>query len=433
MYRPRSSEYKGLLPEMPCGGRRAIREALLQFFMGPRTYFARPSHPTFIGNLHMTSRIARIDTYLFRAEVSEPVKTSFGSIPRRSVLVLRVEDSDGAEGWGEIWCNFPPYSSNNKVYLVETVIAPVAIGMSSEDPREVWHTLTRRTHRWAIQSGEYGPIAACLAGLDLALWDLLARRKKLSLSAALGAAPALQSVPAYASGLNPDTAVQTVERAREAGFSAFKVKVAFSLEADLRVVDAINAGLRDGERLMVDANQGWEIDQARTAVVRLSERNLGWIEEPIPADSPAEHWAELAMLSGSAIAGGENVAGFPAFADMVQRGSHRVIQPDLLKWGGVTGCFAVGRHAVANGLTFCPHWLGSAIGLTASAHVLAAVGGPGLLEHDVMENPLREALATPFPRVEQGRFPLPAGPGIGFTPDVDNAKEWLLDHRSFSG
>jgi L-alanine-DL-glutamate epimerase-like enolase superfamily enzyme len=298
--------------------------------------------------------------------------------------------------------------------------------MSFEDPRDVWHALTAKTRRWAIQSGEYGPIAACLAGLDLALWDLVGRRRKMSLSALLGAPAEKRTVPAYASGLNPDTALDTVQRARAAGFNAFKVKVAFGLEQDLAVLDAINADLRPGERLMVDANQGWEMPEARKAVPKMAERNLGWIEEPIPADSPAAHWAELAMLSAVPIAGGENVAGFGAFADLINAGSHRVVQPDLLKWGGVTGCFAVGRQAVAKGLTYCPHWLGSAIGLLASAHLLAAIGGNGLLEHDVMENPLREALATPFPRVKDGLFPLPQGPGLGFVPDLDNAKAWLL-------
>ncbi|HTK01800.1 MAG TPA: enolase C-terminal domain-like protein, partial [Bordetella sp.] len=213
----------------------------------------------------MSTHIARIETYLYRAEVSEPVKTSFGSIPRRSVLLLRVEDSDGASGWGEIWCNFPAYSSNNKVYLVETVVAPAALGMPIDDPRDVWHTLTAKTRRWAIQSGEHGPIAACLAGLDLALWDLTARRKGVSLSALLGAPPEKRTVPAYASGLNPDTALETVRRARAAGFKAFKVKVAFGLEQDLAVLDSINKDLQPGERLMVDANQGWDMPDARIA------------------------------------------------------------------------------------------------------------------------------------------------------------------------
>jgi len=99
------------------------------------------------------------------------VKTSFGSIPRRSALLLRVEDADGAHGWGEVWCNFPPYSADNKARLMETVVAPAALAGEYHDPAAAWHTLSARTRRWAIQSGEHGPIGACLAGLDLALFQ----------------------------------------------------------------------------------------------------------------------------------------------------------------------------------------------------------------------------------------------------------------------
>jgi len=394
----------------------------------------------------VTIRLARIETYLFRAEVSEAVKTSFGSIPRRSALLIRAEDQDGAYGWGEIWCNFPPFSADNKVNLMETVIAPPALAGRFEGPAEAWHELTAKTRRWSIQSGELGPIAACLAGLDLALWDMTARRAALPLRRLLNRECDRDSVPAYASGLNPDSAVRTVQRARQAGFRAFKVKVAFGLENDLAVLGQLGHELGEGEKLMVDANQGWDMADARIAVPRLAAQGvggqglrwqglgwqgLGWIEEPIPADSPAEHWAELAMLSDAPLAGGENVAGFANFASLISARSHKVVQPDMLKWGGVTGCFAVARRAVDSGLTYCPHWLGSGIGLAAAAQLLAAVGGDGLLEHDVMENPLREALATPFPRVKRGVLPLPTGAGLGVEPDLAAGSRWLLDHREF--
>jgi L-alanine-DL-glutamate epimerase-like enolase superfamily enzyme len=377
-------------------------------------------------------RIARIEAFLYRAEVREAVKTSFGSIPRRSALLLRVEDAEGAHGWGEVWCNFPPYSADNKLRLLETVVAPAAFAAGPfHDAAEAWHALAARTRRWAIQSGEPGPIAACLAGLDLALWDMAARRAGLPLGRLLGAAPDRRSVPAYASGLNPDTAVETMQRARAAGFTAFKVKVAFGLEQDLAVLDRMAGALGAGERLMVDANQGWDMPDARRAVPRIAERGVGWIEEPIPADSPAADWAELAMLSRAPLAGGENVAGFAAFAALIEAGNHRVVQPDALKWGGVTGALAVARQAVARGLTYCPHWLGGGIGLLAAAHLLAAAGGPGLLEHDVMENPLREALADPFPRVADGAFPLPETPGLGAEPGLAAAAPWLLARREW--
>jgi L-alanine-DL-glutamate epimerase-like enolase superfamily enzyme len=379
----------------------------------------------------MSVKIARIETFLFRAEVTEAVKTSFGSIPRRSALLLRVEDSDGAYGWGEIWCNFPPFSADNKVRLMETVVAPAAFSGEYDDAAHAWHTLTEKTRRWTIQSGEHGPIAACIAGLDLALWDLQARRAELPLSRVLGAPQDRTSVAAYASGLNPDSAVDTVRRARENGLTAFKVKIGFGLDKDIEVLKRLKNELRSSERLMVDVNQGWDMTQARRALPCLAEFELGWVEEPIPATSSADEWAELAMISRTPIAGGENVSGFAAFSSLINQGSHRVVQPDLLKWGGVTGCFAVGRHAVAKGLTYCPHWLGSGIGLLASAHLLAAAGGSGMLEHDVMENPLREALATPFPRVTNGIFTLPATPGLGVVPNLDAAAGWLLNHQEF--
>jgi D-galactarolactone cycloisomerase len=381
----------------------------------------------------MSINIARIEAFLFRAEVNEPVKTSFGSIPRRSVLLIRVEDQDGAHGWGEIWCNFPPFSADNKMRLLETVICPAALSSSYLDPADAWHTLTARTHRWAVQGAEPGPFAACLGGLDLALWDLTARREKKTLRGLLSGGRTPNAVGAYASGLNPDTAPETVARCREAGFRAFKVKVAFGAEMDTRVISTLAHDLRPGERLMVDANQGWDLAEARRSVPRLGAFGLGWIEEPIPADRPQSEWAELALLSPVPLAGGENVMGYDAFATLINNGYHGIVQPDMLKWGGVTGAFAVGRRAVATGRSYCPHWLGSGVGLLAAAQVLSAVGGPGILEHDVMENPLREALAQPFPRVKDGAFPLPEAPGLGVEPDLKASANWLVSHAEYRG
>ncbi|WP_424811105.1 mandelate racemase/muconate lactonizing enzyme family protein [Roseococcus sp. YIM B11640] len=376
----------------------------------------------------MTLRIARIETFLYRAEVKEAVKMSFGSIARRSALLLRVEDAEGAHGWGEVWCNFPPYGADNKQRLLETVIAPAALAASYADPSDAWNSLTARTVRWVNQVGEPGPFAACIAGLDLALWDLTARRAGKPLRALLGGDGVRREIPAYASGLNPDSSAETVARCREAGFRAFKVKVGFGAEADEATVSRLARDLRPGERLMIDANQGWDLPEARRAVRRLGAYGLGWIEEPIPADRPAAEWAELAMLSPVPLAGGENVMGFENFAALIAHGNHGVVQPDTLKWGGVAGAFAVGRRAIAAGRSYCPHWLGGGIGLLAAAQVLAAAGGPGMLEHDVMENPFREALAQPFPRMRDGIFTLPPGPGLGVEPDLGAASGWLVRH-----
>ncbi len=383
----------------------------------------------------MPLRIARIETFLCKAQIAEPLRASFGAMHHRNALLLRVEDTDGAHGWGEVWCNFPAYGGDNKARLIETIIAPVALAGTYADPADAWRSITDRTARWAIQCAEPGPFAACIAGIDLALWDLVARRAGQPLRTVLGgpAAAVRTGVPAYASGLNPDTALATMARCRAAGFRAFKGKVGFGEATDEATVSSLARDLRPGERLMMDANQGWDLPEARRMLPRLAAYGLTFIEEPIPADRPATEWAELAMLSPAPLAGGENVMGFEAFAALIGAGHHGVVQPDLLKWGGITGASAVARRAVAAGRWYCPHWLGGGLGLLASAQVLAAVGGPGMLEHDVMENPLREAFAQPFPRVTDGVFPLPAGPGLGVEPDLAAVRPWLVayqEHRA---
>jgi L-alanine-DL-glutamate epimerase-like enolase superfamily enzyme len=134
------------------------------------------------------------------------------------------------------------------------------------------------------------------------------------------------------------------------------------------------------------------------------------------------------MLSCVPLAGGENIIGFAAFQAAINAGHLGVIQPDICKWGGISGCYAVARKAVASGRRYCPHWLNSGLGLHAAAHVLAAVGGGGLLEHDAMENPLQSVLAQPFPPLVNGHFTLTNAPGLRITPDLEGASKFLSHH-----
>ena len=372
---------------------------------------------------------ARIEIFHYRAAIGEPIVTSFGSIPARNALLIRVEDRDGAFGWGEVWANSPPSGAESKARLLETVILPMSLGRTWVSPAAAWIDLTQRMRRNAIQSGEPGPFAACIAGIDVALSDLAARKAGLPLWRVLGRREKPEPLMAYASNLNPKGAPDYVALCRERGYRAFKLKVAFDMKNDLENVRQITADLKPGERFMIDANQGWDIAAARSSVEAFGQFPLDWIEEPIPADDPPEHWAELAMLSRVPLAAGENLIGFQAFDAAIHAGHLDVIQPDICKWGGILGCTSVARRAVTAGRRYCPHWLNSGLGLHAAAHVLAAVGGSGLLEHDAMENPLQAVLAEPFPPLVDGRFALTDAPGLGIAPDLAAAKPFLV-HQS---
>lgn len=364
-----------------------------------------------------TLRIARLRAHVFRYPVKVPVRTSFGTMTDRPAVFIEATDEDGATGWGEVWCNFPGCGAEHRARLVQSVMAPLLEGRRfDQGPHEAWDMLTRATAVLAIQSGEPGPMAQAIAGIDLALWDLAARRAGQPLWRHLGGERA--RIPVYASGINPDGADQTALAMRAEGHRAFKLKVGFGGERDLANLRALRAALGEAPMLAVDANQGWNLDEARAMAPRLAPFGLAWLEEPLRADRPWSEWQQLRAGAPLPLAGGENVAGLEAFDQAIAAKVFSVLQPDAAKWGGISGCWPVVQRARAAGLRYCPHYLGGGIGLLASAHLLAAAGGDGLLEIDSNDNPLRSALAGATARIDEGRVTLDETPGIGAVEDV---------------
>lgn len=338
-----------------------------------------------------------------------PVQTSFGTMYDRPAVFLELEDNQGNRGLGEVWCNFPACGAEHRARLLETAIFPALLGVGFGSPDQCFAALEKQFARLAIQAGEPGPIAQCISGVDVALWDLVARRAGLPLFQILGGTEA--TIPTYASGINPTKAAKTVERCRAEGHIAFKLKIGFDREGDLDNIAQITASLKPDEVFMVDANQAWTLDEALDILPDLAAFSLDWLEEPIMADSPAEEWLTLALSESVPLAAGENMINAQDFERAIAKPSLDVIQPDLCKWGGISGVLPVAQNIIAAGKRYCPHYLGGGIGLAASAHVLAAVGGGGMLEIDSNDNPLRTDLFAP--PITQGKLTLPDTSGLG--------------------
>ena len=363
---------------------------------------------------------------MLRWPVRVPVRTSFGVMHDRPAVLVRVEDGEGAFGWGEAWCNFPSCGAEHRARLIETVLAPLVVGRAFASPREAFDELSARTAVLAIQSGEPGPIAQAIAGVDTALHDLAARRAGLPLwrhlrdeAGAPAGTAATCDVPVYASGINPEQPGDTVAALRQAGYTAFKLKVGFGEARDLDNLAAVRAAAGAAADVMVDANQAWDLETAIAMGRRLAEQAPGWIEEPLRADRPWPEWQRLAAACEIPLAAGENMIGADAFDALIVSRAIAVVQPDLAKWGGVSGVLdVIGRIAAAR-LRHCPHYLGAGIGLLASAHVLAAnAREDGWLEVDANENPLRTLLCPPLASLRAGRITLDAAPGLGIEPDI---------------
>lgn len=358
--------------------------------------------------------IRQVKAYRFTAPVRPPIRSSFGPVHERSCLLVSLQDEDGVQGWGEIWSGMPAFGVNHRYDLLTRIAAPLLIGQRVRHIGRITDTLHLGLLPIERLAGEPGPVAQVIAGIDCAMWDLAAKRSGVPLYQFLGGLdPAMAT---YASGVSPDIDAGAMDRLRGQGYRAFKFKAGFDDARTLKQLHRLGHGLQPAESMMIDANCGWTVDQAKNAFQALAECPLEWIEEPVGPEVTAREWKELAAMARQPLAGGENLRSseqFEAAFDWLG-----VIQPDLGKWGGISGVLPLARQAIAQGKRYCPHSFGSFVSAALAAHVLAAVGGNGRLEIDANANPLRTLSAADFPPVREGLLTLGNAPGIGIEVDL---------------
>lgn len=334
--------------------------------------------------------IKRIQACAMRCPIKTPVATSFGVMRDRPAVFVRIEDQDGCFGFGEVFANWPAAGAEHRVNLLRADLADLVLGFIAQTPADLFHYLRNATRLRALQCGEFGPFRQGIAGLDVAMWDLFARRAGVPVRKLLNRGAA-DRVPVYASGIHVAAAHRMIAQARREGHMHFKVKVGFDLKKDTAAIFDLTQSFSAKETLAADANQAWDLETAIRFASDVQAAHLTWLEEPIPAYASHADWQALAAAVPMPLAAGENIAGMEYFKAVITQGYLDVIQPDVIKWGGMSGCYDAARLALNKGARCCPHFLGGGIGLAASAELLAAVGGDGLLEVDVNPNPLREA------------------------------------------
>lgn len=370
----------------------------------------------------MTPAIDKVECWVLRAPIAEPLANAFGAMTNRPALFLRLSANDGGWGWGEVFCNFPQVGAEHRARLIDSLIAPLLEGVQADDPAAVSRMLETSTRRMAIQCGEPGPFAQIAGAVDQALWDMSARRAGVPLWKYLGGGNRVQ---AYCSGIGPDR-VDEISVAKHAeGYRAFKLKVGFGAARDVANLAAMREALGPGATIMCDANQSWTPAEALTRIEELAPYRPFWIEEPIAADESHEMWLSVAARSPVPLAAGENLRGQQAFYDAIDSGYLQFVQPDVGKWGGISGGLAVAAHAKAHGIAYCPHWLAGGVGLAASMHVLAGSRCvSGYAEIDANPNPLREEV-FPF-AIDDGCVSLPDAPGLGVEPDLRRLARFII-------
>jgi L-alanine-DL-glutamate epimerase-like enolase superfamily enzyme len=370
--------------------------------------------------------LASIEAFCIRVPVKTPIKVAFGTFRDRPMVLLRVVDTEGVEGWGEVWANWPASGAEHRARLAIDLGERV-VGRQFESPEAMFLQISRELEVLVLQTLEVGPIAQVIAGLDIACWDLVARRAGKPLHRMLSDRE-VSRVPVYVTGINPDQP-EVFAAARQAeGFQAFKLKTGFGHDKDVRNLQAMREVLGPDALLTCDSNQNLDLPSAVAFAQAIAPLNLSWFEEPLRVDAPEADWQALARASSTPLAGGENFHGLQ-FDQALASPVLQVIQPDITKWGGISGNASVARRAVAAGKRYCPHYFGGGVSLLASLQVLAAVGGEGLLEFDAHPNLGREAVVGDLLPVSDGSVPVPTGPGLGAVPDLVR----LAGHQTWTG
>jgi L-alanine-DL-glutamate epimerase-like enolase superfamily enzyme len=317
-------------------------------------------------------------------------------------LFAEIGTEDGHEGIG---FGYSKRAGGPGQFAHAAEIAPAVIGEDPSDIGKIWTKLA-----WAGASAGRGGLAAqAIAAIDIALWDLKARRAGLPLAKLLGAHR--DSVRCYnTSGgflhAPLEEVLDNAEAAVAAGIGGVKLKVGHPDHAeDMRRVTAARERLGDAFPLMVDANQQWDRPAARRMGRALEAFDLTWIEEPLDAHD-AEGHAALAAALDTPIATGEMLTSVAEHCELIDRRAADIIQPDAPRIGGITNFLRVAALADHHHLRLAPHFA-----MEIHLHLAAAYPSEPWVEHFDWLDPL----FNERPVIEDGRMHVPARPGLGIT------------------
>ncbi len=340
--------------------------------------------------------------------------STHGEMTHFQLITVRVRDDEGLEGVGYTYT--VGVGGRAVLSLLADDLTEVLIGADPRRVEQLWERMW-----WCLHYVGRGGIASfAISAIDIALWDMNAKRSCEPLWRFLGGHN--PRVAAYAGGIDLQLPLdELVTRTREnleTGFRAIKMKVGRPrLSEDIERVAAVRDVIGAGVPLMVDANMRWRVDEAITAAQAFREYDVFWLEEPTIPDDIAGH-AKIAQRGGLPIATGENMHTIYEFQNMIAAGGVDFPEPDVSNIGGITNWMKVAKLTEANNLPVTSHGVHD-----LHIHLLAAVPNASYLE--VHGFGLDGFLKTPL-TVEAGCVTAPDRPGHG----VELNWDALAEHRS---
>jgi len=277
--------------------------------------------------------------------------STHGDIAEFELVTVRVRDVAGAEGLGYTYT--VGRGGAAVAALIKHDLCSVLLDAEADRIEALWQRMW-----WAIHYGGRGGFASlAISAVDIALWDLKARRFGTPLWRLLGGHD--PRVPAYAGGIDLDFSLDQLLRQTDdnlkKGFRAIKMKVGRArLSEDLERVRAMREHLGVDFPLMVDANMRWSVDEAVRAARGLSGFAVYWLEEPTIPDDVEGH-RRIVRDGGLPIATGENLHTLYEFKQMIASGGVTFPEADVTNCGGVTAFIKIAHMAEAFNLPITSH------------------------------------------------------------------------------
>ncbi|MEP6696170.1 MAG: mandelate racemase/muconate lactonizing enzyme family protein [Pseudonocardiales bacterium] len=388
------------------------------------------------------SRIAAVTTYRVDYPLEAPMADALHYIPSRAALLVEITGDDGMVGIGESAI----YGGSGSVAeaLIHDVLAPRVVGEDVRQPERLWDRMLWPSH----QLGNGGALPMAMSGVDIAVWDLMARQARLPLWRLLGGhrdrVPAYASAGFYFEGKDVGALAEEFKGYVARGFRHAKMKVGrtpetalnplrhqvrpdfatVTFEEDLKRVRAVRAAVGEDFSLAVDANNAWNVAIALRAGRDFDRLGIAWFEEPVLTDDRAGS-AELARRLDTPIAGNETESLISGFRDLINQRAVDIVQPDVIWTGGITGCRRIAALAYAAGLPVIPHVYSTAVSIAANLSFVASLPNSHLLEFDQNPNALRtELLDVPVEPDGHGVMTLTELPGLGVSLDRETLRRY---------
>ena len=338
-------------------------------------------------------------------------------------LFVLVRTNEGITGLGEV----SPMNTRVLASILQHSLAPIAVGKNPLDIGRIWDEMLHATYKL----GTMGAQPEAMAGIDIALWDILGKTAGLPIWQLLGG-KRKDRVRLYASIGNgaQNTVADQVKKAVDAasqGYTAVKMRMEWSSRAadvnpakDWELVSTVRKELGDALDLYYDANNGLSVSTA----IRLGRRfqdelNVIHYEEPV-AQHDYAGYAEICAALDMPVAAGEHEYTLWQFRDLIERARVDIVQPDLVKCAGLTEAVRIAHLAQAHGKILVPHQTQQTIGHTVNVHYLAAFDHSSRAQEYSWVPERAAKLWTLFRQdlsPKGGYATVPDGPGLGLELD----------------